>query len=48
MKTRIISGAVGIALLAVILWFHDTVVFRIALALIGVLMTYELARAQKL
>ncbi len=48
MKTRIISGAVGIALLAVLLWLRTTVVFGIALALVGALMSYELFRAEKL
>lgn len=48
MKTRIISGAVGIALLAVLLLLRTTVVFNIALALAGALMSYELCRAEKL
>ena len=48
MKTRIISGAVGIAILAVLLYLHSTIVFNIALALAGTLMLYELARAEKL
>ena len=48
MKTRIISGAVGIAILAVLLWLHSTIVFNIALALVSALMFYELARAEKL
>lgn len=48
MKTRIISGAVGIALLAVLLLLRTTVVFNIALALVGALMSYELLRAEKL
>lgn len=48
MKTRIISGAVAIALLIVILVLHSTVVFNIGFALIGGLMVYELFRANKL
>lgn len=48
MKTRIISGAVGVALLALLLWLRATVVFNIALALIGALMVFELFRAEKL
>lgn len=48
MKTRIISGAVGIALFAVVLWLHKTPLFPTTLALIGALMAYELARAEKL
>lgn len=42
MKTRIISGAVGIALLAVILWLHQSPLYPIALAAIGALMSYEM------
>lgn len=48
MRTRIISGAVGIALLAVILWLRTTIVFNIAVGLIAALMVYELCRAEKL
>lgn len=48
MKIRIISGAVGIVLLAVLLWIRTTIIFNIALALIGALMVYELLRAEKL
>lgn len=48
MKTRIISGAVGIALLVAVLWFRTTIVFNIAVGLIAALMVYELCRAEKL
>ena len=48
MKTRIISGAVGIALLAAVLWFRTTIVFNIAVGLVAALMVYELCRAEKL
>lgn len=48
MKTRIISGTVGIAILALLLYFHSTIAFNIALALVSALMVYELARAEKL
>ncbi len=47
MKTRIISAAVAIVLLAGVLYLHDTVIFNIAFALIGVLMVYEVFRAVK-
>lgn len=48
MKTRIISGAVAIALLIVVLILSDTIVFNIAFGLIAALMVYEMARAKKL
>lgn len=45
MKTRIISAAVAIVLLAAVLCLHSTIVFNIALSLIGTLMVYEVIRA---
>lgn len=45
MKTRIISAAVAIVLLAVVLWLHSTIVLNIALSLIGTLMVYEVIKA---
>lgn len=48
MLTRIISGAVGVVILAVVLFFHDTVVLPIAVALMIMVMLYELLRAVKL
>ncbi len=48
MKTRIISGAVGIALLVIVVLLYHTVVFNIALGLVAALMVYELSRAEKL
>ena len=48
MKTRIISGAVGIALLALVLWLHQSPLYPLALAAIGGLAAYEMANAQKM
>ncbi|MDO4863505.1 MAG: phosphatidate cytidylyltransferase [Ruminococcus sp.] len=48
MLTRIISGAVGAALLAVVLYFHDTVLLPIAVAAMIAVMLFELLRAVKL
>ncbi|SEK22063.1 phosphatidate cytidylyltransferase [Ruminococcus sp. YRD2003] len=48
MLTRIISGAVGAALLAVILYFHDTILLPIAVAAMVAVMLFELIRAVKL
>ncbi len=48
MKTRIISGAVALVLLAAVIALHNTVVFNIAFGLIGALMVCELFRAEKL
>ncbi len=48
MKTRIISGAVGVVLLAAVLYFHDTPVLPIAVALMTAIMLFELLRAVKL
>lgn len=48
MKTRIISGAVGVVILAAVLYFHDTLVLTIAVALMIAIMLFELLRAVKL
>lgn len=48
MKTRIISGAVALVLLAGVILLRGTVIFNIAFGLIGALMVYELFRAEKL
>mgnify|MGYP002622522981 CR=1 FL=1 len=48
MRTRIISGAVGVLILIVVLIFHKTVVLPIAAAFIIAVMLYELLRAVKL
>ena len=48
MLTRIISGAVGIVIMAGILFFHDTIVLPIAVAAIIAVMLFELLRAVKL
>ena len=48
MKTRIISGAVGVVILAAVLFFHDTLVLPIAVALMTAIMLFELLRAVKL
>lgn len=48
MLTRIISGAVGAALLAVVLYFHSTVLLPIAVAAMTAVMLFELLRAVKL
>ena len=48
MLTRIISGAVGVVLLGIILFFHDTIVLPIAVAAIIAVMLFELLRAVKL
>lgn len=48
MKTRIISGAVGVVILAAVLYFHDTLVLPIAVALMIAIMLFELLRAVKL
>lgn len=47
MKTRIISATVAAVLLAVVLCLHTTIVLNIALALVGILMVYEVYRACK-
>lgn len=48
MLTRIISGAVGVLILAVVLYFHNTIVLPIAVAVIIAVMLYELLRAVKM
>ena len=48
MLTRIISGTVGALLLAVVLYFHDTLFLPIACAAITGVMLFELLRAVKL
>lgn len=48
MLTRIISGAVGVLILAVVLYFHNTIVLPIAVAIIIAIMLYELLRAVKM
>lgn len=48
MLTRIISGAVGVAIMAVVLYFHNTIVLPIAVAAMIAVMLYELLRAVKL
>ncbi|MBR4361368.1 MAG: phosphatidate cytidylyltransferase [Ruminococcus sp.] len=48
MLTRIISGAVGAALLAVVLYFHETILLPIAVAAMTAVMLFELIRAVKL
>ncbi|MDE6425240.1 MAG: phosphatidate cytidylyltransferase [Ruminococcus sp.] len=45
MLTRIISGAVGVLILAVVLYFHNTIVLPIAVAVIIAIMLYELLKA---
>lgn len=48
MLTRIISGAVGALLLAVVLYFHDTLFLPIAVSAMTGVMLFELLRAVKL
>ncbi len=48
MLTRIISGAVGVLILSVVLYFHNTIVLPIAVACIIAVMLYELLRAVKM
>lgn len=48
MLTRIISGAVGVIIMAVVLYFHNTIVLPIAVAAMIAVMLYELLRAVKL
>lgn len=48
MLTRIISGAVGVLILAVVLYFHNTVVLPLAVAVIIAIMLYELLKAVKM
>ncbi|MCD7822907.1 MAG: phosphatidate cytidylyltransferase [Oscillospiraceae bacterium] len=48
MKTRIITAVVSLALLAVVLCFHSTIVLNIAVAALTAVMMFELFRAAKL
>lgn len=48
MFTRIISGAVGIIILSVVLFFHNTIVLPIGVAAIIAVMLFELLRAVKM
>lgn len=48
MLTRIISGAVGVLILAVVLYFHNTIILPSAVAVIIAIMLYELLRAVKM
>ena len=48
MLTRIISGAVGVAIMAVVFFFHDTLLLPIAVAAMIGVMLFELLRAVKL
>lgn len=48
MLTRIISGAVGIVIMAAVLYFHNTIALPIAVAAMIAVMLYELLRAVKL
>lgn len=47
MGTRIISGAIGAVIAALIIWLHDTLVLNFALAAIILLMLYELFKAAR-
>ena len=46
MKVRIISGAVAVALLVLVLWMHQTIVFPICIAAISTIAIFELFRAK--
>lgn len=48
MLTRIISGAVGVAIMVVVFIFHDTIVLPVAVAAMIAVMLFELLRAVKL
>ncbi|MDE5584126.1 MAG: phosphatidate cytidylyltransferase [Ruminococcus sp.] len=48
MLTRIISGAVGVVIMAVVLYFHNTIVLPTAVAFMIAVMLYELLRAVKM
>ena len=48
MLTRIISGAVGVVIMAGVLYCHDTLVLPIAVAAMVAIMLYELLRAVKM
>lgn len=47
MKTRIISAAIAIIIASVILFFHNTIIFNIAIAMLTVGMIFELFSAKK-
>ncbi len=47
MKTRIISAAAGLVLLAVVFFFFDTAVFNVAVTAVTVLAVYEVLMATK-
>lgn len=47
MKTRIISALIGVPLLCVALYFNNTILWNIAVALIAVVAVYELLRNTK-
>lgn len=48
MLTRIISGTVGVLILTVILYFHNTILLPLAVSVIIAIMLFELLRAVKL
>ena len=48
MLTRIISGAVGVAIMVVVFIFHDTILLPIMVAAMIAVMLFELLRAVKL
>lgn len=48
MLTRIISGAVGVAIMVVVFIFHDTILLPIMVAAMIAVMLYELLRAVKM
>jgi len=48
MRTRIISGAVGVVILVAVLFFHNTIVLPMAVAVMIAVMLFELLRAVKL
>lgn len=47
MAVRLLSSAIGILIAVVILIFHNTIVLNIAIALISVIMVYEVLKAAK-
>ena len=48
MKTRIISGILGISLLAFILFFYKTIILNIAVSLTCCIVVYEIFTATKM
>lgn len=48
MLTRIISGAVGVVIMAVVLYFHNTIALPIAVSAMIAVMLFELLRAVKM